>query len=101
MDALTLNLSPEVWAMISFAVIAVVKLVDDAFNKDWRTIAKIVGATVAGLVIAGLVPDVKLFVGAMAGLSASGLITTAAFLGTKVTSTTTAVSVPADGEVVA
>jgi hypothetical protein len=95
MESLSLNLSPEVWAMIGFAVIAVVKLVDELFNKDWRTVVKIFGAALAGLGIAALVPDVKLFVGALAGLSASGLITTASFISAKNTAT---ISLP-DGEV--
>lgn len=104
MDALTLDISPEVWGMIGLAVIAIVKLIDELFNKNWRGASKIVGAALAGTAIAALVPDVKLFVGALAGLSASGLITTAGFLSSKpvaAASGTGDVNVLPDGEVVA
>lgn len=100
MDALSLNISPEVWGMIGFAVIAVVKFISELADKQWADAAKIVGAALAGLAIAALVPDVKLFVGALAGLSASGLITTAGFVSPKATVVAAPVATVPDGEAV-
>lgn len=67
---------------IAFSVIAIVKLVDDAFNKDWQTIAKILGAAVAGALIGHFSVAVGGFTGLLYGLGSSGLITTVNFFGT-------------------
>lgn len=98
MDALTLSISPEVWGMIALTVAAVIKFIDLLFERDFRGAAKIVGAGLGGAIIAGLVPDVKVFIGALAGLSVSGLITVVSFA--RSTTTASVVTTPPDGEVV-
>lgn len=98
MNDISLAISPLAAAIIGFAVIAVIKLVDDAFNKDWRTVIKIVGAAIVGAGLAVLIPDVTVLAGLVTGLSASGLVTTANFLSPTMKVTNT--SVVPDGEAV-
>lgn len=89
MNEISLAVSPVAVGVITFVTIAVIKLVDDAFAKDWKTAVKIIGAALVGALVGHFTTGVGGFNGMLVGLSASGLITTAAILGTIKTDSTT------------
>lgn len=89
LNAISLSVSPEALAILTFMSVAVVKLVHSAFIKDWEACAKIVGAGVTGGIVALFVPNVTGMAGVLIGLGGSGIITAASFL-----SSTTVVSSP-------
>jgi hypothetical protein len=81
MNPLNIVASPESIAIVTFLCVAVVKLVDELFNKDWRGAAKIAGSAVVGLIAGHFVHGVGGLDGLAIGLSASGLITGLSFVG--------------------
>ena len=70
---------------ITLAVVGVIKLIDCISDADYKSAAKIAGATIVGALIGHYVSYVELdgFKGALFGLSASGLITAASYLGSR------------------
>ena len=78
MDIFT-EVTPATLALISFMVIGGVKLVDQLFDRDFRGVAKILVSILIGSVIGYFVDGLSIFVGAAAGLAASGLVTTVGY----------------------
>lgn len=74
-------------ALSALAIPAVVKAVELANNKDWKSLAKIGLALLAGGLagFVGIFPDVP--TGLVYGLSASGLVTVAGYAGLKARTT--------------
>lgn len=70
-----------VTTMVLLGMVAgVVELVKRGFDKDWRAVITIVGAGVAGALVA-LLLAINPLVGAVVGLAASGYITIAQNVG--------------------
>lgn len=61
-------------AILLGMVAGVVELVKRAFDKDWKAVATIIGAGVAGA-LTGFLLAISPLIGAVVGLSASGYIT--------------------------
>lgn len=61
-------------AILLGMVTGVVELVKRAFDKDWKAVATIIGAGVAGA-LTGFLLTISPLIGAVVGLSASGYIT--------------------------
>lgn len=70
------NLEPVIAAVMLGMVAGVVELIKRIFDKDWRSVAIIVGAGVAGALTA-LPLGVNPLIGAVVGLASSGYITIA------------------------
>lgn len=68
------NLEPVVAAVMLGMVAGVVELIKRLFDKDWRAVAIIIGAGVAGALTA-LPLAVNPLIGAVVGLASSGYIT--------------------------
>ena len=68
------NLEPVIVAVMLGMVAGVVELIKRLFDKDWRSVAIIVGAGVAGTLTA-LPLGVNPLIGAVVGLASSGYIT--------------------------
>jgi hypothetical protein len=62
-------------AMIAFASIAWIKMCRDLADKQYWTVAMVLGAGLFGGIIGGLTPDVPALACALAGMAGSGLIT--------------------------
>ncbi len=67
-------------AQLSFAIVGVVEFVKRLFDKDFRTAAIIIAAGIAGALLAPQI-SVTWFQGLLIGLGASGVVTTASYLG--------------------
>jgi len=74
------NLDPIQAAIIVGMVAGTVELVKRAFEKDFKTVAVIIGAAVAGALSAFLL-SINPLIGAVVGLASSGFITIAQNVG--------------------
>ncbi len=74
------NLEPVIAAVMLGMVAGVVELIKRLFDKDWRSVAIIVGAGVAGALTA-LPLGANPLIGAVVGLASSGYITIAQNIG--------------------
>lgn len=83
MDISVLEIAPQTVAVLTFLVIAVVKLIDQLFARDWAGSLKIVFAALTGLAVSFGVDGLTALAGIVVGLSGSGLITTVGFFGKK------------------
>lgn len=70
------NLDTVTTAVLLGMVAGVVELIKRAFAKDWKAVAIIIGAGVAGA-LTGLLLTISPLIGAVVGLAASGYITIA------------------------
>lgn len=68
------NLDPVATAIILGMVAGAVELVKRAFEKDFKAVAVIIGAGVAGA-LSALLLSINPLIGAVVGLAASGYIT--------------------------
>lgn len=68
------NLDPIQAAIILGMVAGTVELVKRAFEKDFKTVAVIIGAAVAGA-LSALLLSINPLIGAVVGLASSGFIT--------------------------
>lgn len=68
------NLDPVATAVILGMVAGAVELVKRAFEKDFKAVAIIIGAGVAGA-LSALLLSINPLIGAVVGLAASGYIT--------------------------
>ena len=68
------NLDPVATAIILGMVAGAVELVKRAFEKDFKAVAVIIGAAVAGALSAFLL-SINPLIGAVVGLASSGFIT--------------------------
>ena len=66
-------------ALLTFAVIGVVRIYTAATEKDFVTAGKVIVAGLAGALFAPFVTEVTWFIGMLIGFSASGVITTASY----------------------
>lgn len=74
------NLDATTSLILLGMVAGVVELVKRLFDKDWRAAVTIVGAGVAGALVA-LILAINPLIGAVVGLAASGYITIAQNIG--------------------
>lgn len=74
------NLDPVATAVILGMVAGAVELVKRAFEKDFKAVAIITGAGVAGA-LSALLLSINPLIGAVVGLAASGYITIAQNIG--------------------
>ena len=70
-------------ALLTFAVIAIVRIYTAIVEKDYHTAGKVIVAGAAGAIFAPFVADVVWFIGMLIGFSASGVITTASYFGSR------------------
>lgn len=82
MEELLNAMPPLTVAVITFAVAGVVELVKRSFDKDWRAVSTIILAGVVGGGI-GWGMGTTAIIGAVFGMSATGLITTLQNVGKK------------------
>jgi FtsH-binding integral membrane protein len=68
-------------ALLTFAVIGVVRIYSALIERDFTTAGKVIVAGFAGALFASYVADVTWFIGMLIGFSASGVITTASYFG--------------------
>lgn len=82
MEELLNAIPPLTVAVITFAVAGIVELVKRAFDKDWRAVATII---LAGLVGGGIgwAMGTTAIIGAVFGMSATGMITVLQNVGKK------------------
>jgi hypothetical protein len=83
MDISVLEIAPQTVAVLTFLVIAGVKLIDQLFDRDWKGSAKIITAALIGGVVSYGVDGLTVLAGLSLGLAGSGLITTVGFFGKK------------------
>jgi uncharacterized FAD-dependent dehydrogenase len=76
------NLDPVTTAIILGMVAGAVELIKRAFEKDFKTVAVIIGAGVAGA-LSALLLSINPLIGAVVGLASSGFITIAQNIGKK------------------
>ena len=74
------NLDAITTAVILGMVAGVIEMIKRAFDRDWKAVAIIIGAGVAGA-ITGLLLQISPLIGAVVGLAASGYITIAQNIG--------------------
>lgn len=74
------NLDPIVAAILIGLVSGTVECIKRIFEKDWKAVAIIIGAGVAGA-LTGLALAINPLIGAVVGLAASGFITIAQNVG--------------------
>lgn len=70
-------------ALLTFAVIGVVKIYTALTESDYPTAGKIAVAGITGALFAPFVTDVTWFIGMLIGFSASGVVTTASYFGSR------------------
>lgn len=70
------NLDTITTVVLLGMVAGVVELIKRAFAKDWKAVAIIIGAGIAGA-LTGLLLTISPLIGAVVGLAASGYITIA------------------------
>lgn len=76
------NLDPVTTAIILGMVAGAVELIKRAFEKDFKAVAVIIGAGVAGA-LSALLLSINPLIGAVVGLASSGFITIAQNIGKK------------------
>ena len=74
------NLDAVTTAILLGMVAGVVELIKRAFEKDWKAVAIILGAAITGALVS-LAIAINPLIGAVVGLSASGIITIAQNVG--------------------
>ena len=74
------NLDAVTTAILLGMVAGVVELIKRIFEKDWKAVAIILGAGVAGA-LTGLALAINPLIGAVVGLAASGFVTIAQNVG--------------------
>lgn len=74
------NLDPISAAILLGMVAGVVEMIKRAFDKDWKSVAIIVGAGITGCLV-GLAISINPLIGAVVGLASSGFITIAQNIG--------------------
>lgn len=77
-----LGLSALATVVLSGLVAGTVELIKNVFDRDWRTVATIIGAGLVGG-LAGLAFGVNFLVGVVYGLATSGYITIAQHINKK------------------
>lgn len=70
-------------ALLSFAIIGIVRIYTALIEQDFKTAGKIAVAGAAGAFFSPAVTDVSLFMGMLIGFSASGVVTTASYFGSR------------------
>lgn len=70
-------------ALLTFAVIGIVRIYSALTELDYVTAGKVAVAGAAGAIFAPFVADVTWFIGMLIGFSASGVVTTATYFGAK------------------
>ncbi len=70
-------------ALLTFAVIGIVRIYTAIIEEDYHTAGKVVVAGLAGALFAPFVTEITWFMGMLIGFSASGVITTASYFGSK------------------
>ena len=70
-------------ALLTFAVIGIVRIYTAIVEQDYSTAGKIAVAGVAGALFAPFVTEVTWFMGMLIGFSASGVVTTASYFGSR------------------
>lgn len=75
------GIDPVAMAMLGFAIIGVVEFVKRVADKDYRSGIIIAGAAIAGALLAPQAGAITWFQGMLIGLQASGMVTTASYIG--------------------
>lgn len=75
-----LNIEPTTAVIMLGMIAGVIELIKRAFKKDWRAVAIIAGAGIAGALVA-LPLSISPLVGAVVGFASSGFITLAQNIG--------------------
>ena len=70
-------------ALLTFAVIGIVKIFTSLLREEYETAGTVAIAGLAGALFAPFVADVTWFMGMLIGFSASGVITTASYFGSR------------------
>lgn len=70
-------------ALLSFAIIGVVRIYTALTELDYETAGKVAIAGLAGALFAPFVTEVTWFIGMLIGFSASGVVTTASYFGSR------------------
>lgn len=70
-------------ALLTFAVIGIVKIYTALTEGDLETAGKIAIAGLAGALFAPFVTEITWFMGMLIGFSASGVVTTASYFGSR------------------
>lgn len=76
METFITEVSPVTAALATLLVVAMVKLIDQLFDRDFRGASKILAAALVGVAMGFAVDGLTVVTGIALGLSASGLITT-------------------------
>ena len=77
------NINATSIALLTFAVIGIVRIYTAIVEKDYHTAGKIAVAGAAGALFAPFVVDINWFTGMLIGFSASGVVTTASYFGSR------------------
>ena len=70
-------------ALLTFAVIGIVKIYTSLIRADFETAGTVAIAGLAGALFAPFVSEVTWFMGMLIGFSASGVVTTASYFGSR------------------
>ena len=70
-------------ALLTFAVIGIVRIYTALTEADYPTAGKVAIAGIAGALFAPFVTEVTWFIGMLIGFSASGVVTTASYFGSR------------------
>lgn len=70
-------------ALLTFAVIGVVRIYTAITELDYQTAGKVAIAGLAGALFAPFVAEVTWFIGMLIGFSASGVVTAASYFGSR------------------
>ena len=70
-------------ALLSFAIIGIVRIYTALTEQDYETAGKVAIAGLAGALFAPFVTEVTWFIGMLIGFSASGVVTTASYFGSR------------------
>ena len=79
MDIVSLSIDPQAAIALGLMVVAVIKLIDQIYDRDWKGTSKIIGAGVVGALVAVGVDGLTVLSGIVIALSGSGLLTTVGF----------------------
>ena len=70
-------------ALLSFAIIGIVRIYTALIEQDYETAGKVAIAGLTGALFAPFVTEVTWFIGMLIGFSASGVVTTASYFGSR------------------